>query len=439
MRGGGGDKQLSSAEKIMAGVHSAGHCFEMDSETPGDGNCFPRAVRQQCQRRAVGINSITDHKDLRKKVTQYMLKSEDRAVVNMRRRWEELEVRWSWQSYWRRMARDTEWVEEPFIWATAWFLERDIWIIWDTATPENLLTFFSGDRGGNSIACPGVPLIIGHHTDTHYQSLLPEGDALSNSLDTTRFAAKVNESLEKVRESHQRQSRPKRKEPPRSDHEGADVERTILNYSLEKPGVEAKRMEDGSIEYTCLLCTSQQRQIVSHMKKNHSGLFQENELEEFQGRLRQFAKKEADRRRTEKDPEGRKSSTRNRVAKHQAKRMAEDSEGSKEYNRRKQAKCVAKKNEENPNAVKDGYKRWDKARTGNGTKKYKEEGKYGHIFPCACCHTWKSRDQVVELNQQQMDKIEEKAREYQQTLQVNSFIHLYIHFTVDTIRVKIVI
>ena len=77
------------------------------------------------------------------------------------------------------------------------------------------------------------------------------------------------------------------------------MERTILNYSLEKPGVEAKRMEDGSIEYTCLLCTSQQRQIVSHIKKNHLGLFQENELEEFQGRLRQFAKKEADRRRTE--------------------------------------------------------------------------------------------------------------------------------------------
>ena len=161
MRGGGGEKQGTSAEKIMAGVHRAGHCFEMDSETPGDGNCFPRAVRQQCQRRAVGINSITDHKDLRKKVTQYMLKSEDRAVVNMRRRWEELEVRWSWQSYWRRMARDTEWVEEPFIWATAWFLERDIWIIWDTATPENLLTFFSGDREENGTACPGVPLIIG--------------------------------------------------------------------------------------------------------------------------------------------------------------------------------------------------------------------------------------------------------------------------------------
>ena len=52
--------------------------------------------------------------------------------------------------------------------------------------------------------------------------------------------------------------------------------------------------------------------------------------------------------------------------------------------------------------------------------------KYGHIFPCACCHTWKSRDQVVELNPQQEDKIEGKAQEYHQTLQVNILIYIYI-------------
>ena len=426
MRGGGGDKQLSSAEKIMAGVHSAGHCFEMDSETPGDGNCFPRAVRQQCQRRAVGINSITDHKDLRKKVTQYMLKSEDRAVVNMRRRWEELEVRWSWQSYWRRMARDTEWVEEPFIWATAWFLERDIWIIWDTATPENLLTFFSGDREGNSTACPGVPLIIGHHTDTHYQSLLPGADPVGNSFDTRRYAAEVNKTLEKFGKSHQRKSRLKRKEPPQ---EGG-TEFTILKYGPGKPGVEVRNMQDGGVEYRCLLCQSQQKQIASHVKKSHANMFEKAELVEFQLSLKKFAKAVFNKKRTkilrEDDPEGFKKAKRESESKRILKRMAEDPEQVKQNNRKRKNKCVAKQRKENPKKVKKRKKRENDARRADGERMFKGEQKYGHIFPCACCHTWKSRDQVVELNQQQADKIEGKAREYHQTLQVNSFIQIHM-------------
>ena len=176
MRGGGGEEPQTSAQKIMDGVRRAHLPFKMDSWTSGDGNCFPRAAKQQCLRLAVGIQYIKDYRDLRKKVTQYMLRSKDRVVVDMRRRWDELEVRWSWEDYWHRMARDTEWVEEPFIWATAWFLNRDIWIVWNTATPKNPLTFFSGDREGNGTACPGAALIIGHDTDTHYQSLLPEGD-----------------------------------------------------------------------------------------------------------------------------------------------------------------------------------------------------------------------------------------------------------------------
>ena len=129
MRGGGGEKQGTSAEKIMAGVRRAGHRFRMDSWTAGDGNCFPRAVRQQCQRLALGISFIKDHRDLRRRVTRYMLESEDRLVLDMRRRWEELEVRESWESYWQGMANNAVWVEEPFLHATAWCLERDIWIV----------------------------------------------------------------------------------------------------------------------------------------------------------------------------------------------------------------------------------------------------------------------------------------------------------------------
>ena len=413
MRGGGGGRfgTYLSGDLIMEGVHRAGHRFIMDERTLGDGNCFPRAAKQQCDRPAVKVNSIQCHRDLRKKVTDYMLQSDDRVVVDMKRRWAELEVRWSWESYWKNMAREGVWVEEVFVWATAWYLNRDIWIIWDTATPQNPLSYFSGDREGMGADCPGVPLIIGHHTDTHYQSLKPEGDLVSISLDTTRFAAEITKTVEKIMEAYKRASRGKRKEAPtRSD--GADVERTIFNYSLEKPGVEAKRMDDGSVEYTCLLCATptQQRQIASHMKKNHSGVFQKNELEQFQGRLRKFAHVLAERR-------------------HEAKRKAEDSEGRKEYNRKKRAKCDAKQKDENPKKVKKRTKRKNDARVGNGTKKFEEEKKSGPIFPCACCHTLKFRHQSVMLDKKQAAKIDEKAEEIHQAVQVIRVFYFSLIFT----------
>ena len=406
MRGGGG--QRTSAQKIMDGVHRAGHLFKMDSITEGDGNCFPRAVKQQCQRLAVGILSIKDHKDLRKKVTQYMLKSKDKVVVDMRKRWTELEVRWSWESYWQWMAEDGVWVEEVFIWATAWFLNRDIWIVWDTASPQAPITFFSGDKEETGNACPGVPLIIGHHTDTHYQSLLPEGDPVGDSFDTRRYAVEVYKTLEKVRDSHQRKSRPKRKDAPEVGSEDVqDEDITILDYGPGKPGVEAKKMQDGTVQYHCLLCKEQQKQIASHMEKKHAHMFQNRELEELQASIVRFARALKKKRMREKDPEG-------------AKKAKRESE-SRRYGKRKA---------ENPDAVRKSIKRMNDAQRANGQRKFKEEQKYGHIFPCACCHTLKCRDQVVELNPQQVDKIEGKAQDHHQTLQVNSFIHnvyMYIY------------
>ena len=400
MRGGGGER--TSAQKIMDGVRRADLPFKMDSFTEGDGNCFPRAVKQQCQQLAVGITSIKDHKDLRKKVTQYMLESEDRVVVDMRRRWEDLEVTRSWKSYWQRMAEDGVWVEEVFIWATAWYLKRDIWIVWDTATPEYPITFFSGDREGNNSVCPHAALIIGHHTDTHYQSLLPEGNPLSNSLDTRGFAVEVNKTLEKVGESHQRKARSKRKGAPVVESEVVqDSDVTILDYGPGKPVVEAREMQDGSVQYRCLLCKEQQKKIATHLGKKHAHTFQNRELEELQKSIVRFAKavsnKNTKRKMKEKDPEGVKKAKRESQSRRRGKRRAE-----------------------NPDAVSKVYKRENDAKRADGKRKFKGEQKYGHIFPCACCHTWKSRDQVVELNQQQMDKIEEKAQQYHNTLQVNS-------------------
>ena len=208
---GGGPKQKTSIEKIMGGVRRANLHFKLDSPTLRAGNCFPSAVTQQCRRQEVEIHSIVDHQDLRKKVTNYMLTSQDRVVVDMRRRWAELVPNESWVSYWNNMGIDGVWVDEVFIWATAWYLNRDIFIIWDTATPDNPYTFFSGDREGDAErASPGAPLIIGHDTDFHYQSLLPDGDD-GNPIKKKSFAKDLTTTLERVLRVLMEQN--KKKEP----------------------------------------------------------------------------------------------------------------------------------------------------------------------------------------------------------------------------------
>ena len=352
--------------------------------------------------------------------TCYMLESEDRLVVDMRRRWEELEVWESWESYWKRMANNAVLVEEPFLYATAWFLNRDIWIVWDTATPASPLTFFSGDKEGNDTACPGVPLIIGHHTDTHYQSLLPEGDHVSNSFDTSKFAVDLTQTLEKVWEVFQRESRAKRKDPPAGSDRAqeGETEISILNYGSGNPGVEAKKMQDGGVQFQCLLCKTEQKQIRSHMKKKHADMFDKEELEEFQSSLKRFAQAAADvkmtRKRRVRDPEGLKKS----ISRSLQKRRLDDPDAEKANNKRKGARWVAKQKVENLEKFKNTRKGYKETERSNGPKKYKGETKLGPVFPCVCCRTYKFRHQSVLFNKEQAVKIDQKAEEIHQTIQV---------------------
>ena len=128
MRGGAGGQ----GDPIMAGVHRAGLPLKMDSRTVGDGNCFPRAVAQQCQRAAMAINTVRDHKDLRKELCKFMVETELQVVQDMKRVWEVSGgVMEPWDAYWQRMSVDKEWVESMFIQGMAWFLERDIHIVLD--------------------------------------------------------------------------------------------------------------------------------------------------------------------------------------------------------------------------------------------------------------------------------------------------------------------
>ena len=177
MRGGADDQELDypSGERIMGGVRRAELNLKMDDRTEGFGNCFPFAVWQQCKRAAVQISTVKDHRKLRTDVCNYMMKSKHNVVVKMRNRWEEslANALGSWNHYWQGMSIDREWVDEGFIQGMAWFLQRDILVIWSTATLEKPCISFSGNRNGSSAPCLGAPLLLGYDEGLHYQSLLP--------------------------------------------------------------------------------------------------------------------------------------------------------------------------------------------------------------------------------------------------------------------------
>ena len=65
------------------------------------------------------------------------------------------------------------WAEGPVIHATAWFLEKDIYVVSEQATMDDPFIPFSGNQDGSDIACTGAALWLGHLTGLHYQTLMP--------------------------------------------------------------------------------------------------------------------------------------------------------------------------------------------------------------------------------------------------------------------------
>ena len=157
--------------------------LRLDEITRGDGNCFPRAVVQQCRRPEVHENiennkkiSTRDFMSLRNAVCNFMLNTNNPSVEHFRNSYIENEYqtsRISWNDYWYAMRRHMVWVDYKFIQATAWYLGHDIKILTTGSTPENPYILIEGSQGEDSIPSHHVPLLIGSQLDLHFQSLLP--------------------------------------------------------------------------------------------------------------------------------------------------------------------------------------------------------------------------------------------------------------------------
>ena len=177
------------AQQIEETIRQTELPFKMDEITIGDGNCFTRAVLQQCQRNPVKnylrsrqLNFV-NYMELKMNVCQFMLKENNVPMVR------EFKVRFearqgearlrgehahTWSQYWMTMAMDGEWVDAVFVQATAWYLYSDIHLIpTATATKENPFFTINGNYTFETASCPGPALLLGYNSNLHYQSVLP--------------------------------------------------------------------------------------------------------------------------------------------------------------------------------------------------------------------------------------------------------------------------
>ena len=103
-----------------------------------------------------------------------MLKSRLKVVENFKRNWYDFRLG-DYDQWWMAMAesKGNIWAEGPVIHATAWFLERDIYVVSEQARMDDPFIPFSGNQDGSDIACTGAALWLGHLTGVHYQTLMP--------------------------------------------------------------------------------------------------------------------------------------------------------------------------------------------------------------------------------------------------------------------------
>ena len=166
----------------MVGVRRAGLPLRLplDDITEGDGNCYFRALRSQLQRPEVAAPDHIkrlDHRSLREKICNFMCKSKLPVVNDFQKNWLDFQDSelGDYNRYWTDMrdSRGDIWAEGPVIHATAWFLERDIYVVSERASEAEPFLAFSGNQDGTDASCAGAALWLGHLTGLHYQTLMP--------------------------------------------------------------------------------------------------------------------------------------------------------------------------------------------------------------------------------------------------------------------------
>ena len=181
------DKQILSNLRSLGVVN-----LTLDEYTPGDGNCFYRAIDQQLRRSDINCQYAGGHSHMRREVVKFVRNNQDSVqYVRDYKRLYETSLRGdaalSWYEYLDKQERDGEYTEELFVKATAVLIGFNIFI-----TNENCTTarkFFVISRTWENTVEITPPESFLHHIVIgslagrleHFQSLLPVHPMLTES------------------------------------------------------------------------------------------------------------------------------------------------------------------------------------------------------------------------------------------------------------------
>ena len=471
------------ALEIQQTLARLGLPFKLDNITEGDGNCFSRAVVQQCQREVVQEELKRekrypeDYKDLKKKVVQFVKGTKIPLVLEMKREYEnrQEELRRSgkesesWDKYWERMLKDKEWADAMFATATAWYLNRDIFVIPSTAVDVQPWIPFLGNWQGTQVPCPGVPLLLGYNNNLHYQSLLPTEESRSRpqaqeqrSVEeivraAIREAVKVTENRSKERmkpvisnqesqENNQRRESDKDAKKPRLEvistlrtqvtkNKGDSRKRKSpeaeavepVPAKKEKSGecavkfkcgeevLTAKVGSDGRVE--CVFCAESFKMISQHMYKcRREKMEDEESVKCFKEELQKVRKMMQKRKQREKRSEEERMEENRQDAQAHAEARKNWGEEKKKEEKRKNAERMERYREKLADTKRASKNRKYKQTTVDETnqetdaavrrKKFLEAVLHGPVEVCSCCHRRLYEKGVCEVT----EKVEEKIK-----------------------------
>ena len=436
----------------MVGVRKAGLALKLDAITKGDNNCFFNAVFAQVQRPDVaqelaGEAPIRGPHDLRLKVARFAKKSKLAVVDKFKRIYYETYPPELWDGFWNRMQQDQEWADAITAQATAWFLHHDIHIVFACGAEK---TFFgSWDREGAS--CDKTILLLGYLNNIHYQSLLPQGEAVFSpaTFQPMAFHDIIKVVLEAQREKNQTQQGqggsnledqipPKKAKPAENGAKNWD-----FDFKWSSGTLCVKPTKDKG--WICPFCHSEEKRIMSHIKRKH---LKPNQVQDFANIEKDFRKHTTNKavqihnkRKIEVDEDGFKEKNKKAMQDSRNRQRKSDEDGFKKQRSRAQqvtrnrkrvtdkegfmekqreAGQVSKKKRLNEDPKKfrrlkiradRKYKKTQASSHQAAVMRFYQETRYGPVFGCVCCGIENFRHNVVSWNEKTQAQIRTKAND----------------------------
>ena len=390
--------------------------FKLDKLTKGEGSCFPISVVQQLNREEVyeritredlrHLARTMDHHMLRLNVKDFIcrlnwnhekvLELKEIFNIDQAAKAEVGEQSETWEVYWQKMLKHTEWADGYFIRATAWYLQMVIQIM-DTKCKEDE-PFYRID-GDFDDCCTDI-LYIGYVSEVHYQSLLLD-DYSDEDTDIEESGRVVDDDVKNGQNI--------------SLEEDSSVDRLVTDgaviddESSDLPSLEYQEEEKNDVSDStsskqednerCPSCRKNFKHVLKHIKKSKKCKVKDADIRRLEERSKMIRKEKVKHW---------KSDSRKRL-------RDEDYQRETKKIRDSTAKSRQKCKEADPEAYKAQIKKDNESKKLQQDKtevdrlrRFQESVMYGPLFVCVSCHGKMFRCSVKILTNRLVQQIDDR-------------------------------